>query len=225
MGGPCFLHGCPLSPEKQSLRHLLAKRTLQPVPVTPPGGVGSRCPRRRARCNWHEARAGLSPLCRVVVRVSTGGLGPIGEIVSLLACTQRTRRGVPLASRLDLLAFSGDKCGRSKALFYVVLDGTSISDPERVVRQVIGLRIPRSWLEHLDDESLDLIDSAESSSVKPVSDLDYCQIGMTAIVRGDVNAVYAHRRQLLAARALNERSLLIRGLPFPAHEDDWGRTC
>ena len=40
---------------------------------------------------------------------------------------------------------------------------------------------------------------------------------MTAIVMGDVNAVYtlecAHRRQLLAAHALNERSLLIRGLP------------
>ena len=36
---------------------------------------------------------------------------------------------------------------------------------------------------------------------------------------GDVSAVYtlecAHRRQLLAARTLNERSLLIRGPPFP----------
>ena len=36
---------------------------------------------------------------------------------------------------------------------------------------------------------------------------------------GGVSAVYtlesAHRRQLLAACALNERSLLIRGLPFP----------
>ena len=42
---------------------------------------------------------------------------------------------------------------------------------------------------------------------------------MTAIVTGDVNAVYtlecARRRQLLAARAQNERSLLIRGLAFP----------
>ena len=42
---------------------------------------------------------------------------------------------------------------------------------------------------------------------------------MTAIVTGDVNAVYtlecAHRRQVLAARALNKRPLLIRGLPFP----------
>ena len=42
---------------------------------------------------------------------------------------------------------------------------------------------------------------------------------MTAIVMGDVNAAHtlecAHRRQLLAARALNERALLIRGLSFP----------
>ena len=41
----------------------------------------------------------------------------------------------------------------------------------------------------------------------------------TAISMGIVSAVYqyecAHRRQLLAARALNERSLLLRELPFP----------
>ena len=58
------------------------------------------------------------------------------------------------------------------------------------------------------------------ASVESVSELDYCQIGMTATVMGDVDAVYtlecAHRRQLLAARALNERSLLIRGMPVPA---------
>ena len=56
-------------------------------------------------------------------------------------------------------------------------------------------------------------------SFEPVSELDYCQIGMTAIVMGDIIAVYtlecAHRRQLLAVRALNERSMLIRELPFP----------
>ena len=56
------------------------------------------------------------------------------------------------------------------------------------------------------------------TSVEPSSELDYCQIGMTAIVVGDVNTVYtlecAHRRQLLAALTLHERSLLIRGLPF-----------
>ena len=42
---------------------------------------------------------------------------------------------------------------------------------------------------------------------------------MTAIVMGDVNAAYtlecAHRRHLLAARALSGRSLPITGLPFP----------
>ena len=42
---------------------------------------------------------------------------------------------------------------------------------------------------------------------------------MSAIVMGDVNAVYtlecAHRRHVLAVCALNERPLLIRGLPFP----------
>ena len=100
-----------------------------------------------------------------------------------------------------------------------------------VARQAIGPHISRNWLEHLDDESLDANDTAESeswvsqdlfrsyTSVEPVSDLDYSQIGMAAIVMGDVNSVYplesAHRRQLFAWRALNERSLLIRGLPFP----------
>ena len=56
------------------------------------------------------------------------------------------------------------------------------------------------------------------TSVERVSESEYCQIGTTAIVKGDVNAVCtlecAHRRQSLAARALQERSLLIRGLPF-----------
>ena len=101
-----------------------------------------------------------------------------------------------------------------------------------MAKQVIGPRMPRSWLEHPDDGSLYVIDTAEierwvpqdllktCTSVEPVSDLDYRQIGMTAVVMGDVNAVYnflcGHRRQLLAAaRGLNERSLLLRGPPFP----------
>ena len=111
--------------------------------------------------------------------------------------------------------------------------------PSRVAKQVIGPRIPRSWLEHLEDENWDLIDTDEieswvtqdlfrtCASIEPVSGQDYCQIGMTAIVMGDVNAVHtsecAHRRHLFAARALNERSLLIKGAPFLAHRDDWRR--
>ena len=59
--------------------------------------------------------------------------GPPGEIVSLAACTQRrVRRGAAFASRLDPLAFTGDKRGRSKAMFYAVLNGTALSDPEPV---------------------------------------------------------------------------------------------
>ena len=99
-----------------------------------------------------------------------------------------------------------------------------------MTKQVIGPRIPRSWLELLDDENWDVVDSEIESRVsqdllktcasfEPVSELGCCQVGMTAFVVGDVNAVCtlkcAHRRQLLAARALNGRYLLIRALPFP----------
>ena len=89
-------------------------------------------PRRRERCNRHDARPGivaLIPCC--LIRLSNGCLGPPVEIVSLPACTQRSiRRVATLASRLDPLAFSGDKRGRSKALFFAVPDGTGILDPE-----------------------------------------------------------------------------------------------
>ena len=88
----------------------------------------------RARCNRHEARAGIAALISCcLVRLSTGGLGPPDEIVSLPACTQqRVRRGAALASRLDSLSFIGDKRGRCKALYFAVLNGTAFSDPEPV---------------------------------------------------------------------------------------------
>ena len=105
-------------------RHTSKRRRIQ-MPASP---------RRRARCNRHEARAGtvaLIPCC--LVRLCTGGSGSPGEIVSLPALTQQIiRRGAACASRLDPLAFSGDQRGRSKALFCAVLHGTSISDPEPV---------------------------------------------------------------------------------------------
>ena len=70
--------------------------------------------------------------------------------------------------------------------------------PSRVRKQVIGPRIPRSWLEHLDDETWDVVDPESlvlqdlietCASFEPVSELEYCQTGMIAIVMGDVNAV------------------------------------
>ena len=103
--------------------------------------------------------------------------------------------------------------------------------PSRVAQHVIGPRMSRSWLEHLNDVNWDVVDTDETpiwvsqdllqtcASVEPVSELHCCQIGMTASVMGDVSAgftlEFAHRRHFLLARALNERSLLIRGLPFP----------
>ena len=85
-------------------------------------------PRHRACFNRHEALARIVVLFSCcLVRLSTGGLG-----VSLPARTQRTIcRGAALAS-LDPLAFSGDNRGRCKAQFFAVLNGTAISDPERV---------------------------------------------------------------------------------------------
>ena len=65
--------------------------------------------------------------------------------------------------------------------------------PSRAARQVIGPRIPRSWLERLDGASMDVVepDEIESwvsqdllktcASVEPVSELDYCQIGSTQL--------------------------------------------
>ena len=99
----------------------------------------------------------------------------------------------------------------------------------RVFRQV-----PRSWLGNL-DESSDLVGTGEIESwitqdllKAPVSEQDDCQVAMTAIVMGDVNAVYklecAHRRPLLAAGALNERlALLRRSCGFIASRSSVGR--
>ena len=118
---------------EQSPRNLSARRSPQLVTVNSRRRTPmSASPRHRARCNRHDARAGLSPSCRVcLVRLSNGSLGPPSD-VSLPACTQRRiRSGAASASRLDPLASSGDKRGRCKALFYAV-NGTSISDPEPV---------------------------------------------------------------------------------------------
>ena len=93
-----------------------------------------------------------------------------------------------------------------------------------VTRQVIGPRVTRSWLEHLDDETLDVVgpDGVECgvaqdllktcASFEPVSEIANSQIWMTAIVMGDVNAVYT--LECTRRQPLNERSLLIRGLSF-----------
>ena len=106
-------------------RHNSRRRRI-PMPVSP---------RHRARCNRHEERAGIAVLVSCcLVRLSNGSLDPPDEIaLSSPSCTWRSIcRGAAFASRLDKLTFSGDKRDRSKALFFAVHNGTSISDPEAV---------------------------------------------------------------------------------------------
>ena len=91
------------------------------------------------------------------------------------------------------------------ALIHENTEGDGYTDPESLIDFESGV-FTRSL-------------KKKCASFEPVAELEYCQIGMTATVMGDVNAVCtlecAHRRQVPAVRALNERSLLIRGLPFP----------
>ena len=111
-------------------------RSPQFVPITTLGSVGSRCQPASAFVRAATAtknEPGLSPSYRVVSYCSAMEVLPLVVVFSLPACTQRSVcRGAASASRLDPLAFSGDKRDRSKALFYAVLNGTSISDPEPV---------------------------------------------------------------------------------------------
>ena len=105
-------------------RHNSRRRRI-PMPASP---------RHRAHCNRHEARIGSVALVSCcLVRLSNGRMGtPDETALSLPACTRRNIcRGAALASRLDPLAFSGSKRGRSKALFFLaMLNGTSISNPD-----------------------------------------------------------------------------------------------
>ena len=92
----------------------------------------SRQRRCGARCNRHEARAGIVALISYcLVRLSNGGLGLVVRL-SHRQCACSEGIDVALASCLDPPAFSGYKRGRCKALSFAVLDGTAISDPEPV---------------------------------------------------------------------------------------------
>ena len=101
-------------------------------------------------------------------------------------------------------------------------------EPSRLERQVIGPRIPRSWLHDIENESEDdrlsfecwftpdLYLSATSMGVD-VDESAFCQVALSGVMMGDVGAVAviqeAHTRLLLANRVL-EPEELIGGSPF-----------
>ena len=132
VSGLCSFRSLPRFPENQISQKSLAKRSPELVPVTVQGGVGSRCLPARAvvravTATKHEL--GLPPSSRVV---SCGSAPTENASLSLPVCTQQgTCRGAVLACRFDPLAFSGDKRGRSKALFFAVRIETSIGQSAR----------------------------------------------------------------------------------------------
>ena len=102
-------------------------------------------------------------------------------------------------------------------------------DPARWHTQVIGPRIPPSWLHDVFDESLDSL-PADSVDAWWESDLrntpealeppdDFRQLAITGIMMGDTNAVtvleLAHRRQLINANVLSPETLLLPERPLP----------
>ena len=110
--------------------------------------------------------------------------------------------------------------------------------PERLHRQVVGPRVPRSWFDNIEDESFDYVDAGTAPDDWHWSDLrrpgpfarpwsgstgevpGMCQVALTAALMGDMNAVtacqQAHRRTLLASGGLKQDELLLPGRPFPA---------
>ena len=99
-------------------------------------------------------------------------------------------------------------------------------DDDRLHRQVIGPRVPRSWLADLDNESADRDLHFENWCASDLRveagedgewlDDDFCQIAMTGVMMGDIGAVTviqeAHTRMLLAHGVL-EPTELVGGAP------------
>ena len=132
---PIFFALCSSFSCKTEFKNLSARRSPLSVPVTLQGGVPMLAdPRHLARCERHEARAGNVALISCCLVRLNGALGHPDEIaLSSSACTQRSIcHGAAPASRLDPLTLSGDKRGRSKALLFAVLNGTSIPDSDLV---------------------------------------------------------------------------------------------
>ena len=102
-------------------------------------------------------------------------------------------------------------------------------EPDRLSRQVVGPRLPRSWFEHLEDESRDRElggdrwHAADLGAVGPgageaLGD-GFCQLALAGVMMGDLGAVAviqeAHTRMLLRAGVLSPAELLQAPWPFP----------
>ena len=95
--------------------------------------------------------------------------------------------------------------------------------------QVIGPRIPASWLHHIDDDTCDDVNNDDlenwwepdlrQSSDDAEPHVGYRQMAIVGVMMGDTNAIsvleMAHRRQLINAGVLRTESLLLPERPLP----------
>ena len=87
-------------------------------------------PRHRARCNRHEARAGMVALIYRVV--SCGSAVLLSEIVSLPACAAKYSPLCRFSEPLGPAGFQCYKRDRSNVLFFAVHNGAAVPNPEPV---------------------------------------------------------------------------------------------
>ena len=149
--------------------------------------------------------------------------------------SQVNRVLLPFCPRLRRLILQ-----RSKAVGVHIVDTRNCFylyqvDSSRWHTQVIGPRIPASWLHHIVDDTCDEINDTNMESwweldLRQSSDNDephdgYRQIAIVGVMMGDTNAVsvleMAHRRQLINAGVLRTDSLLLPERPLP-HGDEFG---
>ena len=139
---PCTAAMSSFSRETKFTHNLSARRSPQLVPVNrPQDGVGSRCPPARAvvrAANATKHEPGLSPSYRVVSYGSAleAWALPMRLLLHLITSVHSAKylfAVVPLWRAAWIRWPSVVKCAAcNKALFFAVLNGTSISDPEPV---------------------------------------------------------------------------------------------
>ena len=106
-------------------------------------------------------------------------------------------------------------------------------DEERLMRQIIGPRVPLSWIDDLDNEALDYADDIDewvrsdliSGGDAAVVDDRYMQVALAAVMMGDKNAVYmaeqSHRRLLLAGGGFTSRGIATSWQTLPPWSNYW----
>ena len=167
----------------------------------------------------------LLPCLKIQPATASSATAGLNIVKSLLL----NRVLLPFCPRLRRLILE-----RSQALGVHIIDTRNCFylyqvDSSRWHTQIIGPRIPASWLHDIDDDSRDEVNDDnlepwwEPDLCRSTSDDEphdgYRQIAIFGVMMGDTNAVtvleMAHRRQLINAGVLRTDSLLLPERPLP----------